>query len=507
MSSNPLADRVGSRRSWSLRARLLIGQSVLLAVVSIVIAAVTTLALQQFLVHQLDGQLMDAGRRSVAMSVGPPPPAPPGGQRPHVPAAGPGPDFLDAPGQPTGTVGAFVDPENGTDGGVLTTSGSRAALTARAGEQLSGLAADGRPHTVDLDGLGRYRLLADRTGEGKSIVTGLSLSTVDDTLVRVVTIFAVVAVLALLAAIVIGVLVIRRALAPLTRVARTAEQVADLQLDRGEVRLPVRVAAVDTDHRTEVGRLGIALNRMLDHIAGALTARQASEMRVRQFVADASHELRTPLTAIRGYAELAQRGDDVSERVAHAMNRVESESQRMTSLVEDLLLLARLDSGRPLEHGSVDLSRLALDAVGDAHIAGPDHHWHLDLPDEPVLVTGDSARLHQVLVNLLANARTHTGAGTSVTTSIALDGPDTAVLTVTDDGPGIPADLLDNVFERFARGDTSRCWRAGSTGLGLAIADAVVRAHGGRIAVHSVPGRTTFDVHLPLDRTTVTADA
>lgn len=266
--------------------------------------------------------------------------------------------------------------------------------------------------------------------------------------------------------------------------------------------MPVRVAAADTNPRTEVGQLGIALNRMLDHIAGALSARQASETRVRQFVADASHELRTPLTAIRGYAELAQRDQhDVPEQVAHAMGRVESEAQRMTSLVEDLLLLARLDSGRPLGHEPVDLSSLAIDAVSDAHIAGPDHSWNLELPDEPVTVLGDPARLHQVLVNLLGNARTHTGPGTSVTTSIALDAAGGAVLAVVDDGPGIPPELVSNVFERFARGDTSRSRKAGSTGLGLAIVDAVVKAHNGSIAVDSAPGRTEFRVHLP----TVTA--
>ena len=159
---------------------------------------------------------------------------------------------------------------------------------------------------------------------------------------------------------------------------------------------------------------------MLDRIAGALSARHASETRVRQFVADASHELRTPLAAIRGYTELAQRKrSDVPDDVAHAMNRVESETERMTQLVEDMLLLARLDTGRPLQREPVDLSRLVVDTVSDAHIAGPDHQWSLDLPDEPVVVTGDEARLHQVLANLLANARTHTPPGTSVTTSLA----------------------------------------------------------------------------------------
>ncbi|MDZ4269026.1 MAG: HAMP domain-containing sensor histidine kinase, partial [Mycobacterium sp.] len=246
-----------------------------------------------------------------------------------------------------------------------------------------------------------------------------------------------------------------------------------------------------------IGQLSAALNRMLDRIAAALSARHASETRVRQFVADASHELRTPLAAIRGYTELAQRKQrELPDDVAHAMNRVESETERMTQLVEDLLLLARLDAGRPLQQEAVDLTRLVVDAVSDAHIAGPDHVWELDLPDEPVMVAGDEARLHQVLANLLANARTHTPPGTSVTTSLAVGDSAEVVLTVLDDGPGIPAWLQPDVFERFARGDSSRSRRGGSTGLGLAIVDAVVRAHGGTIEVQSVPGRTQFVVRL-----------
>lgn len=222
------------------------------------------------------------------------------------------------------------------------------------------------------------------------------------------------------------------------------------------------------------------------------------ETRVRQFVADASHELRTPLAAIRGYTELTQRIGDDPEAVAHAMSRVASETERITRLVEDLLLLARLDSGRPLERGPVDMSRLAVDAVSDAHVAGPDHQWALDLPPEPVVIPGDAARLHQVVTNLLANARVHTGPGTIVTTRLST-GPTHVVLQVIDNGPGIPAALQSEVFERFARGDTSRSRQAGSTGLGLAIVSAVVKAHNGTITVSSSPGYTEFAVRLPLD--------
>jgi two-component system OmpR family sensor kinase len=309
----------------------------------------------------------------------------------------------------------------------------------------------------------------------------------------------VVAAIALIGATAAGVWIIRRQLAPLARVSAAAREVADLELDRGEVRLPTPIVTVDpASAHTEVGRLGTSLNRMLDRIAGALSARQASETRVRRFVADASHELRTPLAAIRGYTELAQRHSDaLPGDVAHAMNRVESETARMTRLVEDMLLLARLDEGRPLEREPVDLSRLVVDAVSDAHAAGPGHVWSLDLPAEPVVVDGDEARLHQVVANLLANARVHTPPGTSVTTSLAVGADGGAVLTVTDDGPGIPPGLQPEVFERFARGDTSRSRRDGSTGLGLAIVAAVVKAHDGSVVVDSAPGRTGFTVTLP----------
>jgi two-component system OmpR family sensor kinase len=237
---------------------------------------------------------------------------------------------------------------------------------------------------------------------------------------------------------------------------------------------------------------------MIEHVASALNAREASEKKVRTFVADASHELRTPLASIRGYAELTRRGGhDLPEDVAHAIGRVESESVRMTALVEDLLLLARLDEGNAIEGATVDLSRLLIDAVSDARAAGPGHEWELDLPPDPVLVHGDRARLHQVVVNLLANARTHTPPGTVVTAALrAAEG--SAAIEVSDTGPGIEPDLVPTIFERFVRGDGSRSRASGSTGLGLAIVTAVVEAHGGTAEVESTPGRTMFRVILPV---------
>jgi two-component system, OmpR family, sensor kinase len=485
-------------RAWSLRQRLLVGQIVVLALVCIGITAATELALNHHLVKQLDGQLGGTSYRSALLY---PEPNRPGWRHEHsyYPRPGPGPRFLDAPGQPAGMVAAVVSDGKAVDAGYLTSSGSRAALTDKAQAQLAAIAANRKPVTLDLDGLGRYRVVAapSRSG-GDLIVTGLSMSNVDATMIRMLVILGIVTVIALAAATIAGIVIIRRALAPLRRVAQTARKVADLTLDRGEVELPVRVPEPDANPATEVGQLGSALNRMLDHIAAALSARQASETRVRQFVADASHELRTPLAAIRGYTELTQRMGDDREAVAHAMGRVASETERMTRLVEDLLLLARLDSGRPLEREPVDLSRLALDAVSDAHVAGPDHQWELDLPEEPVVVAGDAARLHQVMTNLLANARVHTGAGTVVTTRLITE-PVHTVLQVIDNGPGIPTGLQSEVFERFARGDSSRSRKGGSTGLGLAIVSAVVKAHDGTITVDSSPGHTEFTVRLPLN--------
>jgi two-component system OmpR family sensor kinase len=315
---------------------------------------------------------------------------------------------------------------------------------------------------------------------------------------------------------VLGTLWVRLSLRPLRRVATTASQVAELPLETGEVSLPVGVP--DTDPDTETGQVGIAFNRMLGHVETALQRRAASEARLRRFAADASHELRTPLAAIRGYAELALlRPGDSPEEVTHALGRVLSESHRMSTLVDDLLLLARLDAGRPLRREPVDMTRLAIDAASDAQVARPGHRWILELPDDPVLTPGDEDRLRQVLGNLLSNAGRHTPDGTTVTVRLSDQLPDgepgggassvargtlpagpRLVVSVTDDGPGIPADLLPDLFERFTRADTSRSHAANvsSTGLGLAIVDAVVAAQQGSVLVTSRPGFTRFTLVL-----------
>ena len=358
---------------------------------------------------------------------------------------------------------------------------------------------------------------------GTALVTGMPLAMVDNTLEHVENTEHVVFATVLLLAVVLGAGLIQFSLRPLRRVAATATRVTELPLDSGEVTLPAGVP--DTDPRTEVGRVGAAFNRMLFHVEKALGRRAASEARLRRFAADASHELRTPLSAIRGYAELALRHQGpVPEDVTHALRRVQSESARMTVLVDDLLLLARLDAGRPLEREPVDLSRLVIETTSDARVARGDHRWRLDLPDEPVMVQGDEHRLHQVMANLLSNAGKHTPAASTVSVALALGatatGTDTTTagtaavqrgvvplgprveLSITDDGPGISPELLPDLFERFTRGDSGRAREVSaagkSTGLGLAIVDAVVAAHGGCITVTSRPGMTRFAILLPL---------
>ncbi|OKI61265.1 sensor histidine kinase [Micromonospora sp. CB01531] len=493
MSSSRRSDLAGRLRrrlaGWSLRRRLVLSVVALLALVSVGIGGLTTVALRHFLVNQVDKQLTMSDRRGSNV----PPWFRPGDSR----RLGPNTERPEPPpGFPPGSIAIRID-DGVPTATARTESGGTEAVSATDVTAVAALPLDGRPRTVEVGDRGDFRATAHRAPDGDVLALAIPLASAEQTVMWMVVAQAGVIVAGLIIAGGLGALIVRATLRPLNRVAATASRVTELPLDRGEVALSVRVPAADTDPRTEVGQVGGALNRMLGHVAAALAARQASETRVRQFVADASHELRTPLAAIRGYAEVARRGrDEVPPDVAHALRRVESESTRMTSLVDDLLLLARLDSGRPLAAEPVDLTALVVNAVSDAHVAGPDHRWQLDLPDEPVSVTGDAHRLHQVLANLLANARVHTPPGTTVTTRLApvTDGVE---LSVTDDGPGIPADLQPEVFERFARGDSSRSRAHGSTGLGLAIVAAVVEAHHGRVDVASRPGRTTFTVRLP----------
>ncbi|WP_030237787.1 MULTISPECIES: sensor histidine kinase [unclassified Streptomyces] len=485
--------RAGKPRT--LRARLVVASVALIAVVCAVIGTVTTLALRSHLYEQLDGQVEDSGKRLSG-------PMRPGGLNDaDVPDRITG--FVSGPAQP-GTIAAEVD----VDGTIATAAfakdsrengpfrNSAVSLTDEQKAALADVPATGT-HTVDIPGLGEYRVQYVDGDDGGHYYVALPTASVNATINTLILVEVSVTGAGLVAAAIAGSALIGVATRPLRRVAATATRVSELPLHTGEVNLSERVPDSETDPHTEVGQVGAALNRMLDHVHGALHARQQSETRVRQFVADASHELRTPLASIRGYAELTRRGrEDVGPDTRHALGRIESEAGRMTLLVEDLLLLARLDAGRPLQFERTDLVPLVIDTVSDARAAGQDHVWRLDLPDEPALVPADAARLQQVLVNLLGNARSHTPPGTTVTARVQRRGTWLCV-DVEDNGQGIPAELLPHVFERFARGDSARTRTTGSTGLGLAIVQAVATAHGGAVTVDSVPGRTVFTVHLP----------
>ncbi|MEU4239591.1 HAMP domain-containing sensor histidine kinase [Actinoplanes sp. NPDC026619] len=491
---------------WSLRTRIVAIMIALLAVIGVAVGGTAEVILRQQLYTQLDEKLA----QSMHPARGNNGSQPPGGRQFNNT------DYRDkpTPGSEPGSVTATYDSADASDfkGGVVgfvpstdsTSSTSQLDLgwtsDLNAAQQVTLIAVktDGTPTDVNLGSIGEFRVVAEDNGDGTIRIVALTLSDLHQVLLKVALVTGGAVLIALVIAGWAAALIVRGTLRPLARVANTASRVSELRLDHGEVQLAQRVPEADTDPRTEVGQVGAALNRMLDHVGGALEARHASEMQVRQFVADASHELRTPLAAIRGYAELSRRSRaPISEEIAHVLSRVESEAKRMTGLVEDLLLLARLDAGRPLAHDPVDLTMLVVDAVSDAHAAGPRHYWQLDLPEEPVTVIGDGSRLHQVLANLLANARTHTPEGTTVTVSVRSD-EQSAVVHVIDSGPGIQPELQPHIFERFARGDSSRSRAAGSTGLGLSIVHAVVTSHRGNVSVQSVPGQTVFTVVLPV---------
>lgn len=361
-------------------------------------------------------------------------------------------------GQPVGTLGARSLNGTVTAMRVVGDTGHLVTITPADKPVVARLRPSARDRSIALPTFGAYRVQVTSGLDGDVLVTGLPLHDVEQTLDRLQMIEVIVFVVVLVVTGVIGVVAVRWSLRPLSRVATTAMRVSDLPLETGEVRLHER-----------------------------------------QLIADASHELRTPLSVIRGHSELVHRDlANVPPEIARSLHRIDGESTRMARLVDDLLLLARLDTGRPLDREDVDLTRLAIDAMGDAQAAGPDHRWLLDLPEEPVQIIGDAYRLHEVVANLLANARVHTGAGTTVTLAVTPDSAAGVRIEVRDDGPGIPADVQPTAFERFSRADNSRNRANGGSGLGLAIVRAVVSAHGGAARVDSRPGQTTVTVWLPL---------
>jgi two-component system OmpR family sensor kinase len=481
-------------RKWSLRTRLVAATLVLATVALAVFGVASVLLIRKSQMDRIDARLTElSGTLNRRGLLG----RPPAGSvsRATLPT-----DYRVLLVPSAGTpVDAFGQPESDS-GGPLLPAMDEAAVSARGGA----------PFTVDdrADGPG-WRVRVFRVGN-TNVALALSLQEVDTTVRQLVTIESIVGSMLLIVLGSVGFAVVRLGLRPLTRIEHTAAAIARGELD---ARVP------ETDSRTETGRLGRALNTMLARLSSAIRQRERSEARLRRFVADASHELRTPLTSIRGFAELHRRGGSAEPSdVDRTMGRIEEEAIRMGRLVDDLLLLARLDEQPSLELDEVDLVVLAADAVHDVKARDPARRVRLKTPDGPVRVVGDEHRLRQVTMNLVTNAVTHTAAGTPVTVTVAagaiadaaeaptatagasLDGlTEAAVLEVRDEGDGIPAGAAPLVFDRFYRVDSGRSRRNGGSGLGLAITAAILEAHNGRIDLHTKPGQgATFRVLLPL---------
>ena len=471
---------------WSLRNRLILA-SVFLA--SCAIAAsdfAANTALRSYLISQVDNQLINISTGSL--------------ERLDRAGIAPQTEFEEnrSPfrilqplrGVPTSTSLTLLDMDGklvGQIGGEL--AGKAFAVTGMKVSQVAKY--KNQPFTIDGEnGKPDIRALALvlPTGMG-SVIVANSLEEVDKTLSQLRFLFFILGLIAILVTALVSRWIVAIGLKPLEKVEETAEAIA---AGNFSARLP----AAKPD--TEVGRLTTALNTMLGRIEQSFAVKVESENKLRRFVADASHELRTPLTAIRGFAELHRQGAVVGEeKTKELINRIEGESIRMSSLVEDLLLLARLDQSRQLDSEPVDLNTLITEVVASAKAAGPNHPIKLILPQEEIFVLGDSRRIHQVVANLLANARTHTPAGTNITVT-AIQELTQTIIEVSDDGPGLAKADQERIFERFYRADPARVRSSGEgSGLGLSIVDAVMQAHGGYVSVKSELGKgATFTLHF-----------
>ena len=450
-------------RPTTLSAQLRHRVTAVVAVLALLISVGTIVAASAIMYSQLDTQIDNAKKLQLHFA--------PGEQDGR-------PKGITAPGIPPGTI-IFIRFANGVDQASEVGNGTYDDGVSRQVEvkkALSRVEADGQKHNVDLPGWGQYRAIAHSYVTGDLVVIALPLESLNTAIVRLTLLATGLGVVAVVAAALATRAVANAATKPLRSLSATASTISQLDLDHGEVSVPAAVPdpRMHPDH--EVAQLTTAFNRMLGNVQGALAVRQASETKLRRFVADASHELRNPLAAIRGYSELAARRQGKDSAFA----------------------LGRIDADAPVEMQPVDIVEVVLNAVSDAQAAGPDHNWRLKLPEEGFEVQANADRLHQVIVNLLTNARNHTPAGTTVTTIAGIrDGR--ACLMVVDDGPGIAPDVLPRVFERFTRADAARSHsEAKSTGLGLSIVQAVVASFGGQVEVDSHPGRTCFTIWLPL---------
>lgn len=489
-----------NRRRHRLRTKLIVAVLALLAAICATIGIVSHLAMNNYLTAQIDSSLHESAERSAG-----PKDRPQGSLAPSesslLPIGQPNP--LDTRGQRPGTLLALFSHSASQptiiDSSVVQADGSAIALTAADLEQIQHLAPTGQATEMTLSS-GSYRLAASSTfmPAGGKLVVGFPTAERDLTLNSLAWTTVVVSASGLTFIGLVGTLIVRRSLRPLDELSAVATTVASLPLDSGKAAINVRIPPMAAAPGTEIGDVGVAFNNMLDHLTRSFASRHASEVKVRQFVADASHELRTPLTSIRGYTELVLLSEKLTPSGSAALQRVDSESRRMSALVEDLLLLARLDEGQRGEPESVDLTDLLMETTQDSKIAAQDHNWSLSLPEEPVVVVAVESELRQIIINLLSNAAKHTAAGTSIRVGLA-SANGLATLSVEDNGEGIPQEFLEQIFTRFSRADPARANGSGgnSSGLGLAIVEALVQANDGSISVSSSPGRTCFVLQLP----------
>ncbi|NQX26530.1 HAMP domain-containing protein [Microbacteriaceae bacterium VKM Ac-2854] len=488
------------RANWTLRRRLVTGVAAVVGLAVIVVGLLSVLTLRATLTTMVDNRIQASmSAFETAVQKYDVDNQPFGARAPEVHAGaaeGFTKPFSEFFGQAPGTVIGLVRGGELVDSALFSSDAAARLAPAAADAMVSVAGGAVDNETIDLPGLGSYRMMSSLGLDGATLVAGIPLASTDAAVAQTSWAVGGIALLVIALTVVGAIVVIRFALRPLGTVVAAAQEVTTMRLDHGATAITTRVPAEFTDPRTEVGQVGEALNRLLSHVDDALAVRQATDERMRRFVTDASHELRTPLASIQGYAELTRQGNaELPDMIEHALARIESESTRMSSLVGELLLLARLDEGNGLHLAETDLSLIVLDAVSDALAADPARSWVLDIPETSVFVEGDEERLHQVVANILSNASRHTPPGTRVTTALAVEGAQ-AVLTISDDGPGVDPGVLPVLFERFARGDDSRSRRSGSTGLGLAIVQSIVDGHGGSITVESSSAGASFRIAL-----------
>lgn len=495
------------RRRWRLRTKLIAVSLILLASIAAGIGVVSYISMDSYLTRQLDEQLQRAsqGARNFGLNRGPVGPQ----ESKQNPSDLPSPrNPLEGPGQGQGflmlrAVQGVVDSQAS---GWINSANAQQSLTDADAKILLGISPSDGQQTLDLS-IGTYRVesLAG-VYAANTVVVGLPMGSVSDTLRSLAITMVLVSLAGLIVSGFAGTLIIRRSLRPLEDVSHLANRVAALPLDQGEVTLVERTNLSDSE--TEVGQVGAALNNMLDNFENALAARQESETKVRQFVADASHELRTPLTSIRGYSDLVAKTQQLDAAGIEQLDRVRSQAMRMQNLVDDLLLLARYDEGRESKMVDVDLTELIIEAASDAEVSDSavstragvaPHQWNISVPEEPVVVRGDEVQLQRTFANLLSNAKKHTPPGTRVSVELSLESGESAMacVRIADNGGGIPADFLPKIFDRFARADAARSGADGTTGLGLPIVKAIINAHAGEIAVSSSAAGTVFTLKLP----------